>query len=303
MAPVPDVQLIEFKTLDGLTLRGSYYATLHRAPAVIMTPGFNWPREFLVTDVALQFQLAGINALVFDPRCIGASDGLPRNDNDPWAQIGDYHDAVTWIKAQPTVDPAAVGLWGYSMSGILALSAAAVDVRRVKFAMAVCPACVFSMPSLRTVLAKAMQDRESRLRGNEPYYVSTLDRHGFTPGGLKTAWDTRDIERLEKMIEDGKAMGVSSTATIQSYARVPFFDPRGAFHLLEGRPVLVISGAQDSISPLEVQKDWLLSRLPEPKEHHVEPDGGHMDMLSGEIFPKIMEVQLEFLRDQLGVDL
>lgn len=105
------------------------------------------------------------------------------------------------------------------------------------------------------------------------------------------------------MIEDGKAMGVSSTATIQSYARVPFFDPRGAFHLLEGRPVLVISGAQDSISPLEVQKDWLLSRLPEPKEHHVEPDGGHMDMLSGGIFPKIMEVQLEFLRDQLGVDL
>lgn len=44
MAPVPDVQFIEFKTLDGLTLRGSYYATLQRAPAVVMTPGVSTPR-------------------------------------------------------------------------------------------------------------------------------------------------------------------------------------------------------------------------------------------------------------------
>ena len=39
---------------------------------------------------------AGLGALVFDNRRFDASNGKPRQHIDPWRQIADYRDAITY---------------------------------------------------------------------------------------------------------------------------------------------------------------------------------------------------------------
>lgn len=43
----------------------------------------------LIPEVAEKFQSLGYNALIYDPRSIGDSDGSPRNQIDPHQQAED----------------------------------------------------------------------------------------------------------------------------------------------------------------------------------------------------------------------
>ena len=66
------------------------------APTVVMAHGFSAVKEMYLDDYAEVFAAAGLNALVFDNRNFGASDGEPRQEIDPWAQVRDYRHAITY---------------------------------------------------------------------------------------------------------------------------------------------------------------------------------------------------------------
>jgi len=68
---------------------------------------------------------------VFDNRNFGASDGEPRQEIDPWMQVRDYSDAITFAQGLDQTDPGRIGIWGSSYSGAHVLVVAAID-RRVK---------------------------------------------------------------------------------------------------------------------------------------------------------------------------
>ena len=53
------------------------------------------PKEFFVDKIADWFARHGVNALLYDARTLGASDGLPRSDLDPQKMAEDNSDAVT----------------------------------------------------------------------------------------------------------------------------------------------------------------------------------------------------------------
>jgi alpha/beta superfamily hydrolase len=95
-------------------------------------------KETFVPEVAEAFQRSGITALLYDPRHLGESEGLPRNEIDPMAQISDYSGALTFLKVQSIVDARNICLWGMSFSGLVALNAAALD-NRARCCIAVCP--------------------------------------------------------------------------------------------------------------------------------------------------------------------
>ena len=65
-----------------------------------------------VPDVAEHLQRLGITALTFDPRTTGKSDGQPRNEIDPFKQIEDLSDALSFLSNLPSVDPGKMGFWG-----------------------------------------------------------------------------------------------------------------------------------------------------------------------------------------------
>src|SRR5213080_1884214 len=126
-------QDIEFNA-EGTTLRGWLFTpdAGHRPfPTIVMAHGFSAVKEMYLDSFAEFFANAGLGALVFDNRNFGASDGEPRQEIDPWAQVRDYRHAITYARTRPEVDRERIGIWGSSYSGGHVLVVGAID-RRVK---------------------------------------------------------------------------------------------------------------------------------------------------------------------------
>ncbi|KAI1817359.1 Alpha/Beta hydrolase protein [Poronia punctata] len=292
-------QDVEFKTIDGLTLRGDLYVPHHsvgKGPAVVITPGFNCVKEMFVPEVAEQFQKAGITALVYDPRTLGLSDGLPRNEIDPVRQTSDYSDAVTFVRGLPNVDPSMVGIWGMSFSGVIALSSTSLDPR-VRFCIAVCPLLNLEYEAAKfpRVLAKLQQDRESVLAGNKPLYVPVLTAEGKNPAGMGLGADKEEFDYMVNAKMRGAPRHENHT-TLQSYYKIKLWQPQGIMRYLDKTPVMMIVPELDMISPPELQIK-LHQSFPEPKLLHIAPGKGHLNVLSGEDFPMLAEMQVKFVRD------
>ena len=98
-------------------------------PVVVMAGGWCYVKELRQPQYAQEFVERGFAALIFDYRHMGASDGEPRQHIDPWAQIEDYQNAVTWVENQPELDSNRIGAWGISYSGGHVLILGAIDPR------------------------------------------------------------------------------------------------------------------------------------------------------------------------------
>jgi alpha-beta hydrolase superfamily lysophospholipase len=145
---------------------------------------FNCVKEMLLPEVAEWFQNRGFHALIYDPRSIGDSDGLPRNQINPLQQSEDLSDIVTHVSALPGVDSSRILLWGMSFGGTVSGCAAAVD-RRVKGLVMVCPILRFYDANKRNkAFALLSKDRQSQLRGNEPLTLAPFNSKGENPIGM-----------------------------------------------------------------------------------------------------------------------
>src|SRR5690242_1598985 len=111
-------QDVEFEA-GGVTLRGWLYTPDDASgpvPTVVMSHGFSAVKEMYLDRFAEAFAAAGLGALVYDNRDFGASDGEPRQEIDPWAQVRDYRDAITYAGTRAEVDADRIGIWGSSYS-------------------------------------------------------------------------------------------------------------------------------------------------------------------------------------------
>ncbi|KAL2000897.1 hypothetical protein VTN02DRAFT_2485 [Thermoascus thermophilus] len=291
-------QDVEFKTLDGLTLRGALYPARERGPAVIMTPGFNCVKEMLLPEVAEQFQRAGVTALIYDPRSIGLSDGSPRNEIDPAKQAEDYSDALSFLATQPTVDANRIAFWGMSFSGMIALTAAALD-KRAKLVIVVCALVKFyERDKVPRTLAMAIKDRQSQLRGNSPFYLPPFTRNGGNPLDLAAAGGKEAHEYMANVKERG-APNYEDRTTLQSYAKIARWQPHAFLEFVPPTPVLMLVPEFDTISPTE-QQLALFRDLSGPKRLHVATGKGHLNVLSGADAEMLQQVQVDFIHDALA---
>src|SRR5438445_6485965 len=131
---------VEFDA-GGVTLRGWLYTPDGAggpAPGVVMAHGFSAVKEMYLDRFGEAFAEAGLAALVFDNRNFGASDGEPRQEIDPWDQVHDYRDAITYACTRSEVDRERIGIWGSSYSGGHELVVGPAD-RRVKCIVAPVP--------------------------------------------------------------------------------------------------------------------------------------------------------------------
>ncbi len=122
---------IEF-TSDGYQCRGLLVTPKGEKgpfPTVIMAGGWCYVREIVMPDYAEAFVKAGFAALLFDYRCLGKSEGPVRQHINPWWQIEDYRNAVSFAETQPEVDPQRIAVWGISYSGGHVLIVGALDPR------------------------------------------------------------------------------------------------------------------------------------------------------------------------------
>src|ERR1700682_4496310 len=122
---------VEFKSGDE-TIRAHLYLPAEGAgphPVVVMAGGWCYVRELVQPVYAEHFAAAGVAALVFDYRRLGASDGQPRQHIDPNDQLEDYRNAITWVSELEEIDADSVSVWGISYSGGHALIIGASDWR------------------------------------------------------------------------------------------------------------------------------------------------------------------------------
>jgi hypothetical protein len=81
-----------------------------------------------IDHYAALFAEAGLAMSLDDHRGFGTSDGAPRQEVDPYRQLADWRDAITFAESQPEFDAErGLGVWGskalYSARGATTLEA------------------------------------------------------------------------------------------------------------------------------------------------------------------------------------
>ena len=248
-----------------------------------------------VPQVAEVFQGVGINALVYDPRSLGESDGQPRNEIDPSKQVSDYSDALSFLLTRKTVDPERVAVWGMSFSATVALCAASLD-KRARLCIAACPYLDLRPPPelVPQVLAKCLKDRESRHVGNPPTYLPMLTKAGRNPAGLHLEPTPEELELVFTAQARGAA-NFENRSTLETYYKFLTWSPEDIMKYLPPTPVLFIVPEQDTWSPPEKQLA-LFGSLASPKRVRNVPGKGHLTLFEGEDLSDLMQLQVEFLR-------
>ena len=125
---------VAFRADDGTVLRGWHFrpksADDGPQPLIVMHHGFSavkegYPEHFFEDF----FAEAGFGVLTYDPRGLGESGGRIRQEIDPFQQVSDFRDAITFALTLPGVDRSRVGVWSASYGGGTAIQALATDQR------------------------------------------------------------------------------------------------------------------------------------------------------------------------------
>ena len=208
-----------------------------------MAHGFSAVKEMYLDRFAEVFADAGMAALVFDNRNFGASDGEPRQEIDPWAQVRDYRHAITYARTRPEVDPERIGIWGSSYSGGHVLVVGAID-RRVKCVVSQVP-LVSGHANVRRLVrpdflpafqAQFDADREARFRGEPPAMVPVVDADPLAPSALPTAGLLRVVHRDPRE----RAPSWRNEVTLRSVEMFMEYEPGTYLPWISPTPLLMV---------------------------------------------------------------
>ena len=221
-------------------------ASGQRAPGIVMANAISAVKEITLPCYAERFAAAGYVALAFDYRRFGASEGEPRNHLDPHDQQQDLRNAVTWLRAQPEVDPERVGAWGISIGGVHAIHAGAYD-RRVKAVVSVATGlntleALMGREALQGFLAMLNADRDRRFASGEAAsYIPAVSMPG--EGGVMAF-----PEAYEFYTEAARsAPSYDNRLTLESVEWLIADHSSEAIALISPTPLLVVHGDKDVI--------------------------------------------------------
>jgi hypothetical protein len=272
---------IEFKAEDGTILRGWHYlpdAGSGPRATVVMAHGYSAVKEMYLDRFAEAFAGAGFVTLVFDNRNFGGSDGQPRQEIDPWQQIRDYRDAITFCCSLLDSDPQRIGIWGSSYSGAHVLVVGAID-RRVKCVVSQAP-MISGLANFRRLVRADMigplrqmfaADRASRYRGETPAMVAGVSNDPTQPCALPTpdswTWFTETGSR--------RAPSWRNEVTLRSVEMLSEYEPGAYIAQITPTPLLMVVAVQDHLTVADLALQAYAAAL-EPKRL-VMLKGGHFD--------------------------
>jgi dipeptidyl aminopeptidase/acylaminoacyl peptidase len=122
-ADLPALEDVELRTADGLRLKGWWWPSRDGA-AVVLVHGLGQTRTGLLAEARL-LAAAGYGVLLFDLRAHGESEGASSTWGDQ--ERGDVRAALAHVRARPGVDPARVGLVGFSIGAAAVAEVAGED--------------------------------------------------------------------------------------------------------------------------------------------------------------------------------
>lgn len=260
---------------DGVELAATVYQPSGEGPhpAVVLSHGFSALKVMGLDPVARSFAAAGFVAVAYDHRNYGASGGMPRHESDPWQQVHDMRDVITWASARDDVDANRVGIWGTSYAGGHVLTVGALD-RRVAAVVSQVPLVRGSDTYLSWIPERArerfagrlVQDRAARARGEAPQTVTAA-----TAGSETEEW--------VRATNDGT---YANEVTLRSFELLQEYEPESFVARISPTPLLMVIATQDTQTPTAWQREAFAKAL-EPKRlmelecRHYDPYVSHLE--------------------------
>lgn len=264
---------------EGEMIRGIFFRPARvkgALPTVVLGTGWGVvAKGGYAEDYAMVLANSGFAALVFDYRCLGLSEGHPRQEIDPFKQVSDFRAAISYVRSRPDVDRERIGIWGTGYGGGHALMVAALD-KRIKCVVSQVPTISglrawqhrFSYEKTEELQAMFIADQDARFAGKLPRCLSIVSND---PGEV-VAYPGRDS--FAYMSEESeRALFWVNEVTLRSLELARAYEPGGYIKRIAPTPLLMIIADDDALTPSDLQQE-AFAQAYYPKELRVVA-GGH----------------------------
>lgn len=277
---------VEFHS-EGTTVRGWFFAPEGAGPhpTVVLAGGWCYVRELVMPHYASAFAQAGIAALVFDYRNLGVSDGEPRQHLDPWMQIVDYQNALSYLETRPDVDPTRLGAWGISYSGGHVVVLAAIDPR-VRAIVSQIPVVdgyenmrrVHGTMGYRALWARILDDRAARFK--DPAAGLSIPHATAEPATDLSTWPFPETFHTFKALKESEAPLYQNSSTVHSVDLLLNYDIIPFARRVYDTPTLMIVAEGDDLTLWDLEIGAFNTLPTDKKRLHVLPHTTHMTLYS-----------------------
>ena len=282
-----DRQDVEFKS-EGQWLKGWFYGAEgadRPAAAVVLAGGWCYVRELVMPSYAEAFNAVGLSALIFDYRNLGVSEGEPRQHLDPWAQIRDYENALSYLESRDDVDSTRLGAWGISYSGGHVLVLAAIDPR-VKAIVSQIPVVdgyrnmrrVHGTMGYRRLWELILEDRRLRYEDSQQrLYLPHASPH---PETEVSAWPFPETYETFMQLKQTHAPLYENRSTVESVDLLMNYDIMPFTRRIYDTPTLVIVAENDDLTLWDLEIEAFNSIPTNKKDLVVLRQTTHMTLYS-----------------------
>ncbi|MQA16563.1 MAG: alpha/beta fold hydrolase [Pseudonocardiaceae bacterium] len=281
------MQEVSFSS-GGETIRGDLYLPEGEGPfpVVVMAGGWCYVKELRQPQYAQEFVARGFAALIFDYRRLGASDGEPRQHLDPWDQIEDYKNAITYLERRGDIDGDRIGAWGISYSGGHVLILGAVD-QRVKAVASTVPVIdgyhnmwrVHGSERFRKLREAVLDDRRKRFETGEHSYIP-MSGTPSSPHAELTTWPFDEVRAVFDELKATQAPRHEHRTTMESVELLMQYNAAPYVHRLVNKPVMMVVAEGDDITLWDRETETFDAIPSRDKELVVLPNVTHMTLYS-----------------------
>jgi fermentation-respiration switch protein FrsA (DUF1100 family) len=283
-----DHRKVSFTNRLGIELVADLYSPKNargRSRALVVGHPFGGVKEQTAGLYAQTMAERGFVTLAFDASYNGESGGSPRNIASLDAFVEDFSAAVDYLGTRRTIDRDRIGVIGVCASGGFSLAAAQVDPRlkavatvsmydmgrayRDGLGYAPVPGEVNTVEERKRALAEAAEQRWTEFAGGEVRYG------GPDSVPLKPSQQAAADEFAEYYATPRGRHPRAHAMSLTSLGNITSFMPLAQVELTAPRPLLLIAG-ENAHSRYYTEDAYDLA--PEPKELHIVPGAGHVDL-------------------------
>jgi cephalosporin-C deacetylase-like acetyl esterase len=285
---MPEVS-VQFPSDNGEMIQGTLFrpeGAKGRLPTIVAAGGWCYTKEIVLYHVARIVNTKGVQFLAFDYVGFGESTGTRRQHLDPWAQISDYKNALTYVESRDDVDGDKLGVFGISYSGGHVLILAATD-SRIKSVVSVVPV-IDGFNNMRRSHGEkryqdfqdaVLKDRRERMRTGKETSIAFASQ---TPEEVLTVWPYPRVNQVFKHLEATEAPLHKHYSTMESaelllnYNALPFA-PR-----ILNQNVMMIVAEGDNITSWDTEIE-AFNKIASPfKSLQILKNVSHMSLYSEE---------------------
>ena len=285
------VHKVTFKSQYRMAVAGNLFVpkNLDRSkknPAILVGHPMGAVKEQSANLYATKMAEQGFVALSLDLPFWGESEGQPRNAVAPDIYAEAFSAAVDFLGTQAMVDRERIGAIGVCGSGSFVISAAKIDPRM----KAIATVSMYDMGAAnrdalnhsqtveqrKQIIAAAAEQRYVEFSGGAIQYTGgtvhelSVDTHPIQ----REFYDFYRTPRGEVTPKGGSAK-TTTHPTLTSNVKFMNFYPFNDIETISPRPMLFITG--DQAHSKEFSED-AFKRAAEPKELHIVPGAGHVDL-------------------------